>query len=413
MIGGLRKKGSTWYYYFDLGKVDGKRKKIERKGGKTKAEARQALNKAISDYENKGFVSSGTTYLGDYLDFWLENYVELNCKYNTVEGYRLMINKHLKPCLGFYKLSALQPKLIQDFLNEKYLTGLGRRYIANILSVLHSALKSAVYPYKLIRENPATYVHIPKNTEIQQTPTRKILTNEQFTQIIERFPLKSSFYIPLQIAYHTGIRIGECCALTWEDIDLENNLIYINKTLFRKKDHNWYFGKTKNEKSTRKIFIGSTLKEILLQHKQLQEQNQKQYQLAYSRYYLTPTNKLYEVKNLENYITNDKPIHLICTKENGTHVTTETFRYCSRVINYELLIPFNFHALRHTHATLLIENGAKMKDVQIRLGHSRLSTTMDTYTHTTDEMSLETVNIFEKIVADGGNRVEFQQNPNG
>lgn len=399
MIGGLRKKGNTWYYYFDLGKIDGKRKKIERKGGRTKSEARQALNQALNDFENKGFIAPNATYLSDYLDFWFQNYVELNCKYNTIEGYRLMIQKHIKPALGFYKLSALHPKLIQDFLNEKYLSGLGKRYLANILSVLHSALKAAVYPYKLIKDNPVSYVHLPKNTEGKAKSEKKILTAEQFSQIIERFPETSSFYIPLQIAYHTGIRIGECCALTWDDIDLENNLIFINKTIFRKKDHSWYFGTPKTKKSLRKIFIGETLKQILLTHKQTQEHNQKQLQSYYTSYYLTPSNKIYAVKKLENYISSDKPIQFVCTKEDGTIVTPETFRYCSRVINYELLIPFNFHALRHTHATLLIENGAKMKDVQIRLGHSKLSTTMDTYTHTTDEMSLETVQIFEKTIA--------------
>lgn len=406
MIGGLRKKGNTWYYYFDLGKVNGKRKRIERKGGKTKSEARQALNQAINDFENKGFISSDATYLSDYLDFWFQNYVELNCKYHTIEGYRLMINKHLKPGLGFYKLTALHPKIIQDFLNEKYLHGLGKHYLTNIFSVLNSALKAAVYPYKLIKDNPATYVHLPKNPEIKKKVAKRIITPEQFAKIIERFPESSSFFIPLQIAYHTGLRIGECCALTWDDVDLENNYIFVNKTIFRKKDHSWYFGKPKTEKSYRKIFIGNTLKQILITHQKTQKQNQEQQTRYYSTYYITPEQRIYEIKNLENYISPDNTVKFVCTKENGTLVTPETFRYCSRVINYELLIPFNFHALRHTHATLLIENGAKMKDVQIRLGHSRLSTTMDTYTHTTDEMSLETVQIFEKIVADGGNKVE-------
>ena len=55
------------------------------------------------------------------------------------------------------------------------------------------------------------------------------------------------------------------------------------------------------------------------------------------------------------------------------------------------------HSLRHTHATLLLENGANIKDIQKRLGHSKLATTMDTYSHVTDKMKNNTVNIFEKI----------------
>ncbi|SHN88234.1 tyrosine-type recombinase/integrase [Desulfitobacterium chlororespirans] len=87
---------------------------------------------------------------------------------------------------------------------------------------------------------------------------------------------------------------------------------------------------------------------------------------------------------------------MVCTKENGEIVTPDTFKYASRVIHYELGILFNFHSLRHTHATMLIENGANPKDVQKRLGHSRLATTMDTYTHPTEQMTDNTVAIFEK-----------------
>lgn len=398
MTGGLRKRGDNWYYYFEAPKSNGKRKKIERKGGKTKAEAKEALIKTLYEYQTGQLnIDSKNMSYSEYLDFWHKNYIQLNCKFSTIQGYKIMINKHIKPALGYYKLKDLQPAEIQEFINQKYIAGFGRRYINNILSVLTSSLKMAVYPYKLIRENPASYVKTPKNKNTTYHTSHKIITPEEFNKIITRFPQGSSFYIPLQIAYHTGTRIGECCALTWKDIDLVNGYINITKSLSRQENRQWTFGTTKTTSSVRKILIGKTLINILKKHKAYQKQNKLKYGTSYIKYYLTSDNKLYSIQNIPDYLTADEEIDLVCTSENGSHVTPETFRYCSRIINYELLIEFNFHALRHTHATRLIENGAKMKDVQMRLGHSKLSTTMDTYTHVTDTMSSETVDIFEKF----------------
>lgn len=70
----------------------------------------------------------------------------------------------------------------------------------------------------------------------------------------------------------------------------------------------------------------------------------------------------------------------------------------NRKISEKSGVDYNFHSFRHTHATMLLENGAKPKDIQVRLGHARLSTTMDTYAHVTKKMKKETVDIFESIL---------------
>lgn len=398
MTGGVRKRGNRWYYYFDLGKVDGKRKKVERVGGSTKREAEAALRKALQEYENAGlFFEPSDISVADYMDYWLKNYVEMNCKFNTIDGYTRIVNNHIKPAIGSYKLKSITPAVLQQFMNEKSNRGFSKSYLVNMLTVLSGSFKAAVYPYEFIRDNPMQYVTLPKNNNRKYDTDRKVITSDEFKKIIERFPEGDTFHIPLQIAYHTGVRIGECCALTWDDVDLDNGTISINKIILKKEKKQWYFGTTKTESSVRTIPIGSTLANILKRHRKWQLENRLKYGQYYYNYYVTNDDRVYGSDGLTDFKSTDQPVHFVCTAESGKLVTPDTVKYCSRVINYELLIQFNFHALRHTHATLLIENGANMKDVQERLGHSRLATTMDTYTHVTEKMSNDTVEIFERV----------------
>ncbi|SJT53979.1 Integrase [Clostridioides difficile] len=374
MKGGVRKRGEKWYYYFDLGTVNGKRKKIERVGGKTKKEAEKALRNALSEFENEGqLFSDNEMSFSDFLDFWYKEYVLLNCKYGTQKNYEKIIKNHLKPDLGKYKLKNLNPAILQKFLNDKSRFGLSKNSINNFYGVLSGALKSAVYPFKFIKENPMQYVHMPKMQENKKNDL-KIISLKDFNKILERFPQGSSFYIPLQIAFNTGMRGGEVTALQWDDIDLENKIIHVRHTLISRGKEGFELGTPKTESSYRKINIGDTLTKVLKEHKKLQ----KEMKLKFGEWYINSS--------------------FVCTKEMGEHVTTNSLKYLSRVVNYELGIDFNFHSLRHTHATLLLENGANIKDIQHRLGHAKISTTMDTYSHVTNNMRNQTVNIFESIV---------------
>ncbi|HBE9109415.1 TPA: site-specific integrase [Clostridioides difficile] len=374
MKGGVRKRGEKWYYYFDLGTVNGKRKKIERVGGKTKKEAEKALRDALSEFENEGqLFSDNEMSFSDFLDFWYKEYVLLNCKYGTQKNYEKIIKNHLKPDLGKYKLKNLNPAILQKFLNDKSRFGLSKNSINNFYGVLSGALKSAVYPFKFIKENPMQYVHMPKMQENKKNDL-KIISLKDFNKILERFPQGSSFYIPLQIAFNTGMRSGEVTALQWDDIDLENKIIHVRHTLISRGKEGFELGTPKTESSYRKINIGDTLTKVLKEHKKLQ----KEMKLKFGEWYINSS--------------------FVCTKEMGEHVTTNSLKYLSRVVNYELGIDFNFHSLRHTHATLLLENGANIKDIQHRLGHAKISTTMDTYSHVTNNMRNQTVNIFESIV---------------
>ncbi|SHJ92034.1 site-specific integrase [Tepidibacter formicigenes] len=390
MQGGVRKKGNRWYYYFDAGKVNGKRKRIERKGGNTKKEALEALRKALYEFEKCGsLVSESDISVADYFDYWFKEYVLINCKYNTQRGYNLIIEKHIKPTLGIYKLKSLTPAMLQEFINKKYRNGFTKNTLKGFYGVLSGALKMAVYPYQFIKENPMQYVSMPKYNSLKKdNEDLKIITVDEFNKIVDRFPFGSSFYIPLQIAFNTGMRASEVCGLTWDCINLEEGKIKVEKIIL-KKGMQWCFGTPKTASSQREILIGKTLIDILKKHKKYQLENR----LKYGEFY---SNNLYKFEEInKKYSSTD----LVCTKENGELVSTDSLKYLSRVVNYELGINFNFHSLRHTHATILLEAGANIKDIQKRLGHSKLATTMDTYSHITDKMNQDSVNIFEGVLS--------------
>jgi len=135
------------------------------------------------------------------------------------------------------------------------------------------------------------------------------------------------------------------------------------------------FGTPKTKSSYRTISIGDTLINILKSNIIRQKENKLKYG--------------------EFYTKND----FVCTQENGGLVSNDSLKYISRVVNNELGIKYNFHSLRHTHATILLEGGAVPKDIQERLGHSKIATTMDTYSHVTLKMKNDTVNILENIFA--------------
>lgn len=400
----VRKRGQKWQYQFEAAKVEGKRKQITKSGFNTKKEALEAGVKALAEYNHSGLhFEPSEMSMFDYLDYWLKNYVELNLRPNTIASYKGIVKNYLKPSLGIYKLKSLTPSILQNYINKEYVNGISKRMLKGISSVLNLSLKYAVHPCKFIKENPMQYISMPKYEKKSEEPL-KTVTVKEFNDITDRFPENTDYYLPLMIGFHTGCRIGEALALTWEDIDFKSKELSINKTLiFNNENKQWYFGPTKTITSNRNIKIGDTLISILKKFKNKQMENRlkygEYYKIIYSQEELVNNKPLQRLYVLPANIPagNLKRQEQICARIDGNLLTTNGMKYVSKVVNYELNIDFKFHSLRHTHATLLIQNGANIKDVQTRLGHASIETTLDTYTHSTENSSKSTVDLFEKI----------------
>ncbi|MCI1986942.1 MAG: site-specific integrase [Lactobacillus sp.] len=382
--GNVRQRGDKWYYSFEAAPVNGKRQRIERVGGLTKKEAQKALRKAIDDYERGGLRSKlEDMSVSDYMDYWLKNYVEKNLKYNTRKNYSNIIENYIKPKLGKYRIKTISPAVIQQFINEVASTQLERtkqppkkHTVEIVLTVIKEALKRVVFPYQVIKENPAGYVEMPKYAPTPEKTRQdlKIISYDQYEQLLKACPPADSYHMPLVIAFNTGMRRGEALGLTWDRVNLDEGWIKIDQQMIQKGDGVFDLEFPKSQAGYRIIEIGRTLIEELKAKRKAQSENR----LRYGEYY-----------NESNFV---------CTWENGNPVTPGYIKYRSRKLQDDLGFPFSFHSLRHTHATMLLESGEKLKVVQERLGHAKMATTADTYLHVTQDMRRRTVDLFENFL---------------
>lgn len=351
-----RKRGKKWYFSVSVTNDDGSIGCVERVGGESKPDARVACRDFLRKMDHYGRrFTPEEVILKDYLDEWLENYVEINLKDNTIDSYRNVVKKHLKPKLGNWKLWKLSKIVIQKYINSLKAEEYAKGTVQQILAVLKRSLQDAVDLYDYIEKNPAAPCRIPRYDELPEEA--HVFTAAQLKQIFDQFGPDHQFYLPMQLSYHTGMRLGECLALQWKNVDLENRIIKVAANLYDKN------GKPKIKLPKSATSIRSIpFDEALYQTLKTAHRVQAEWQLAYGK----------------EYQHND----LVCAKEDGDFMTSNSMRYFNKYCK-EVLFGGSFHSFRHTHATYLLECGWSLEDVSKRLGHSSVVITAKTYSHFT------------------------------
>ena len=208
----LRSGKKVYEYSFEMASVDGKRKRKSKSGFASKRDARIAGRKALSEYENVGqvMVDRDISY-ADFLDLWMENDCKLTCKESTLYGYEKKIRLYLKPELGGYRVSSIDKKILQTFITDLYNDGFSINTIISIKGLLTKSFNYALENH-YIMTSPANKLVIPQNMQPDKPTRRKehiYLTKGNIDSLFERFPKGTSSFVPLQIAYHTGMRPGD------------------------------------------------------------------------------------------------------------------------------------------------------------------------------------------------------------
>ncbi|EGK10195.1 phage integrase family site-specific recombinase [Desmospora sp. 8437] len=369
MRGHIRKRGSKWAIVLDIGKkADGSRNRKWFSGFKTKKEAQSFLNQKLHQIESGTYVEPSKITLGEYLNRWLKDYAELNTAPRTYQGYEYMITQHIIPQIGDIPMDKLKPMHIQGYYSEKLAKGrkdgsggLSPRSVLHHHRILHQALDQAV-KWQVIPMNPAKSVTPPK-------PQRKqinTLSREQVHQLLSATK-NTPYYEQIFFAINTGMRRGEIFGLRWKDVDFANRTISVRQTIQRIKNKGLVFrDTTKTDGSRRSIAVSDSVIHMLNRIKKRQAQEK------------ISCGPLYQDHDL------------IFANSDGTPINIDYLsREFGRLIKRMKLPHIRFHDLRHTHATLLLQQGEHPKVVSERLGHSTITITMDTYSHVMPNMQKE------------------------
>lgn len=374
MKGSVRKRGQTWSYRIDLGIVSGKRKQMERGGYIMKQDAEAAMVDVISSFNLKGkiFEDKNISFHDVYEEF-ITSEAPTTRKQPTIKRYHSLYSNHLEEAFGGRKMASITPRDLQCFLTEKAKTH-SMEYVRSFYNLLLVLFKYATR-MEYLRTDPTEKVMPPKSPRTVDY-NEKVYTIEELKRIRSR--IKSTNLEPaFMLGSMLGVRPGECFGLRWADFDFEKYQVKIERQLQRY-NHRWTLTTLKTPNSYRTVSFGENLKAFLLALKEQQQQNFAEL----GHYYKTNT----VMDETGKKTTVEEIVDFINVKPDGEMLNTYSTKYITRVCKDELNIPFKPHNLRHTHATLLLEQGMNPKYVQERLGHAKLEFTLRLYTHVTGNM---------------------------
>lgn len=355
-----KRKDGTW-----LGQVN---KKGVRKSfyGNTKKEVEKKIQAYLEDINNYGVELDKTK---ETVSSWLYKHLFNNTHSSVANGtfdrYMNLYNKHILPStFGKMVISEVKQLHVQEFFNNTNISASGQ-------SMLRYLLKQAfdfAINNNLIRINPVANIKIKSRSKTERDVD--VFTLDEQEKFINVLPT-TKYSLFFKTALFTGMRLGELVALKWDNVNFDDNTILVCESYRRTTKYN-ADGSTerimdkkdpKTKNSRRIIPISDALRPLLILHQ----------------------------KNSSN--------KYVFPSSTGSHMTPENIRRIQISLCKKANIPYkNFHALRHTFATRLIESGVDIKTVSLLLGHADINITLSTYVHSTDDTKHNAINALNHLL---------------
>lgn len=354
------KSGYRWMVQFYIGKdpLTGKHKSTTRRGFKRKQDAEEVVREVLNE------VSNGVFTKNDYITFemvyekWMKD-EKKRLKPSTFYSKSCKFNRHILPNFAKLYINEITTEQYQKFIDDLSKKMKSFKEYGNQIDLMYRYAKRK----QILHQNPMDNIIYPyvkdEYSDVEEDTAIQFWEKDTVSYFLKRCRQELSFrnYAMFRTLLFTGIRKGELGALLESDFNIERKEITISKNLFwRNRKYLLLTPKTKN--AHRKITLDEETYEVLLELLELNKNLRAEHGNPDIEHFLFPRPSDLKPNRLAH--ANDQ-LHKSCQK--------------FKVPNIKV------HGLRHTHASMLFASGARMKDIQMRLGHARISTTMDIYTH--------------------------------
>lgn len=365
------KNGETRYKFNAYIGTDntGKQRRTTRRGFKTKKEAQLASSKMLVDLDDgKTVVNEERAIFSNVYNDWLTSYVNTvrTSTYSKAVG---IFENHILPYFGNAYIKEIKPRDIQKAVNDwfKIASCNYKKWFYYLQMIFNYAIKN-----EYIQRNPCKMVTLPKRIQTSGDKPENFWNKEELHKFFACLDKNDhpEQYTLFRVLAFTGIRRGECLALTWGDIDFDNSTMRINKTLTQGMGSEQIIQPPKTVKGRRTIQIDATTLQILRKWRLYQKQ-------VYLRL---------------GFNTFKKGQLIFATSKNGYKPLPQIGKWLNKIIKDNNLKKITVHGFRHSHASALFSAGASIKEVQERLGHEDVQTTMNIYTHVTEQQNKNAVN---------------------
>jgi integrase len=360
MRGFVRKRGSTYTWYFDVpDPVTGRRRQYSKGGFRTKKECQQALNEALSALRTGTFVEPSQRTVAKFLvEEWLPAMRPPRVRPSTWLSYQRNIGRHIVPAFGHLPLQRLTPAQLTAFYRglleagqQRGNSGLAPKTVRNIHGALHAALRDAVR-WGYVARNVAAVADLPRSA----TPEMHVWSPEQLGAFLDHVR-GDRLYAAWLLLATTGMRRGEVAGLRWVDVDLDAGRVSPRRPRVVV-NHEVLVSEPKTAKGRRSIALDPATVAALREHRRWQLEE---------RLAVGPG---WEDSGLVFTWPDGRPLH------------PERFsRWFEQHTRAAGLPKIRLHDVRHSYATAALAAGIPAKIVSERLGHANIAITMDTYSH--------------------------------